>query len=457
MTLLEMTFSGGLMILLITVIRVLAMDHLPKRTFLVLWGAALPRLLVPFSIPLQFSLFSIMERGTYAVSAPAAVTHNKELAGAARQSAVSVQAASGGISPWLVFWLLGFGLALLFFAAAYVRHLRRFRPAQTVDNAFINGWLASHPLRRAISVRESGSITAPLTYGVLRPVILIPAGLDWEDAETLNYVFTHEYVHIRRFDALLRLALTAALCVHWFNPLVWVMVILALRDVELSCDEAVIRELGLENRQAYALALLTMEETRQRFNAFVSGFSKNAAEKRIRAILKCRRTSTRRAAASALVIAFVLFAFCVTSAGAADCDTLVESPGLIRMSAEELGFTSEGGLCWLREGTFIKLTITGQGEGVFGFFLRCDKTDEVKGQWFIFDGGTHELWLEIPTDGHYRVCTRRDYQCVDGPDYFTYKVSYIGYASDGERLGARYHRQNMFRGYWTRTYTHTVD
>ena len=351
MTLLEMTFSGGLMILLITVIRALTIDRLPKQTFLVLWGAALLRLLAPFSMPDQFGLFSLLERGAYAVNAPAAVTHNKELANTARQSAGSVQGVSGSISPWTALWLLGLGLSIFFFIAAYVRHFRRFRSARAVDNAFVGGWLASHPLRRAISVRESSNVTAPLTYGILRPVILLPTGLDWEDTATLNYAFTHEYTHIRRFDALLRLLLMAALCVHWFNPLVWVMYILALRDIELSCDEAVVRRFGFESRRAYALALLKMEETRQRFNVFVSSFSKNAAEERVRAILKCRRTSARRIVASVLVTVCVLCVCCVTSAGAAGYDTLAESPGMICTPVEELLIGDRHLLDWLHEGS----------------------------------------------------------------------------------------------------------
>ena len=461
MILLEMTLSGGLVILFITAIRALAIDRLPKGTFPVLWGAALLRLLVPLSAPFRFSLFSLAERGTYAVSASAAAAHNLELAAAARRSKVTVQTASGSVSPWTVFWMLGAGLALLFFTAAYIRHLHCFRSTEAVENGFVSSWLASHPLRRIVSVRESGSVAAPLTYGVLRPIILVPAGLDWEDAETLNYVFAHEYTHIRRFDALLRLLLMAALCVHWFNPFVWVMCILAPRDIELSCDEAVVRRFGLESRRGYALALLKMEESRRCFNAFASGFSKSAAEKRIRAIMKLGRTSTRQVVASVLVSVCVLCVFCVAPAGAEEYGALVESPGLIRLSAEETPqiFESRGAyLVRLKEGNFIKLRISGRGNGTFGFFLCCDKTDEIKGQRITFDDGVQELWLEAPADGNYYIQILRDYQCADGSDdYYTYKISYTGYASNGAHLGAGYRREDMFSGWFTHTYTYTVD
>ena len=464
MTLLKMTLSGGVMILLITVIRALAIDRLPKRLFLALWGATLLRLLVPFSIPFRFSLFSLAERGVYAVDPSAVVTRNGEIARAVSLSGLSIQRASdGGVDLWTVLWLIGLALAVLFFAVAYTRHLRRFRSAEAVANSFTSGWLASHPLRRSISIRESGSVTAPLTYGVLRPVILVPAGLDWEDTATLNCAFAHEYTHIRRFDALLRIFLIAALCVHWFNPLVWVMYVLALRDIELSCDEAVVRKLGLESRCAYALALLKMEETRRHFSAFASGFSKNAAEERLRAIMKLSETTVPRVIISAALVMGILAALCTSAM--ADSGTLMETPNLIYTPMEyitvgqfQAPLGDSGPEIWLREGNFIKLKITGRGEGVFGFFLYCEKTDEAKGQWFTFDGGAHELWLEVPADGDYRVWVRRDYQRGDGSDdCYTYQVDYNCYYPNGEHKGARYHRQNMFRGSYTMTCTYTAD
>ncbi|RAZ18687.1 peptidase M56, partial [Klebsiella oxytoca] len=70
----------------------------------------------------------------------------------------------------------------------------------------------------------------PLTYGIIHPVILLPKSTDWTDTERLNYVLEHELAHIRHFDAAAKLALTAAVCVHWFNPLVWLMLSLANRD-----------------------------------------------------------------------------------------------------------------------------------------------------------------------------------------------------------------------------------
>ena len=108
----------------------------------------------------------------------------------------------------------------------------------------------------------AGRISSPLTFGVLRPVILVPKKTDWTDETALRYVLEHEFVHIQRFDVLSKLLLIAAVCVRWFNPLVWVMYVLANRDLELSCDETVLRRFGGDIRAAYARVLIRMEAAR---------------------------------------------------------------------------------------------------------------------------------------------------------------------------------------------------
>ena len=474
MTLLEMTLSGSLMILIITVVRAVAIDRLPKRVFPALWGVTLLRLLIPFSVPVFFSLPSPAGYAAVLEGAPSVAEQNKEVIRAARQAARAAEAApSRDIPVWQLLWLAGVSAALLFFVIAYIRHLRRFRDAVPVETGFTREWLASHPLRRPVAVRESGSVTTPLTYGIFRPVVLMPAGTDWENAATLSYVFAHEYTHIRRFDALLRLVLTAALCVHWFNPLVWVMYLLALRDIELSCDEAVVRQFGLENRRAYALALLKMEETRLRFSAFASGFSRNAAWERIRAIMKTKKTTARQKFASVLLAVCVCALFC-TSAAAAEPTGLRETPDLIRADREEMLVLtswrgeekwtppllshSSGRLARLREGDFIKLEITGKGGVTLAFLLYCESVDELKGQMLTLGDGRLELWLQAPADGEYYLWVVSDSD--DWSDYYTYTVNYTMYTAGGERMTNRWNRWKpltKYDGSSTHTYTRTVD
>ena len=123
-----------------------------------------------------------------------------------------------------------------------------------------------------------------MTYGLFRPVILLPKGLDWEDETALAHILTHEYIHIRYLDGLTKLVLTGTLCVHWWNPAVWLMVVLANRDLELACDEAVVRRLG--DPASYARTLLTMEETRA---GLCPQFAQSSIEERIKAMMKKKR------------------------------------------------------------------------------------------------------------------------------------------------------------------------
>ena len=123
---------------------------------------------------------------------------------------------------WTLVWAAGLVLCAAFFAVAYWRCGREFRTSLPVEREFARQWLAAHPLRRKIAIRQSDRISSPLSFGILRPVILLPKKTDWTDEEALRYVLEHEFVHIRRFDCVGKLLLIAAACVHWFNPLVCV-------------------------------------------------------------------------------------------------------------------------------------------------------------------------------------------------------------------------------------------
>ena len=109
--------------------------------------------------------------------------------------------------------------------------------------------------------------------------------MDWKNEKQLQYVLSHEYVHIYRYDTVTKLIATLALCIHWFNPFVWVMYILFNRDIELACDESVIRQFGEKSKSAYSLMLINMEATKSGLLPFCNSFSKNAIEERITAII----------------------------------------------------------------------------------------------------------------------------------------------------------------------------
>lgn len=321
MSLLQMSIFGAIMILAIIVIRVLSINRLPKKTFIVLWGIVLLRLFVPFSFPSPFSAYSLVRNHIPALQETDGLENVNIFpilpdGVPVMDNNMQVQTAAD-ISPYLIVWGIGLIACTMFFTVSYSKCRREFRESLPVKNEFIIKWTAEHRLTRHIEIRQSSRISAPLTYGVFKPIILMPKSTKWDDTKQLAYILAHEFVHVRRFDAATKLLLTAAVCIHWFNPLVWVMYILSNRDIELSCDEAVVRSFGNSTKSAYALTLINMEEKKNTLTPLCNGFSKNVIEERITAIMKIKKTSAAATLTAIALIAGVTIAF-ATSASASE-------------------------------------------------------------------------------------------------------------------------------------------
>lgn len=320
-----MSFAGGVLILAVIALRALALNRLPKGTFLALWAMAVLRLLAPFSIPSPASVYTLMERmpvqtAVSAVNAnapsPAAsapVLPAADFAsGAAMVSPAAASAPESGTPVNVLFWVWLAGMAVCgtYFLVSYLRCRREFRAALPLEEGAVMGLRPT--TGRPVSLRVTDRVDAPLTYGLLRPVILLPKG--WAEDPRLAYALDHELTHIRHLDALWKLALAFTACVHWFNPLVWCMFALANRDLELRCDEAVVRRLGVDSRSQYAQALISLEEKRSGLGPFASAFNKNAIEERIIAIMKIKRRSLAAVLAAVALVCCVGAAFATSAA-----------------------------------------------------------------------------------------------------------------------------------------------
>lgn len=377
MNLLQMSFSGGILILVIVLIRTIAGSRLPKRALLALWAVALLRLMIPFSLPSVFSFYSLVGQNVSsasdvqpsdAVSFPSDVQSSDAVSlpnGAQPSNTASLPngtspSGTAGVSntkpvlnfiisalkgakignaalPWLIIYLAGLLFCAGFLTLSYLKCLSKFRMSLPVREGYGAAWLKEHPLKRTVSIRQSDMVTAPLTYGLFHPVILMPGSVDWNDKEELQYILMHEYVHIRRFDAVTKLAAAVALCLHWFNPLVFIMYILFNRDIELSCDERVVRTFGEESKANYANTLIHMEEKKSGLVPFYSSFSKNAIEERIKAIMKIKKTSFGAIIFTIILITGVAVLFATSAKSAPYEDSLKEA--LTRIPGEE--FTKE--------------------------------------------------------------------------------------------------------------------
>lgn len=331
MSIIQMSISGGAMIIVAALIRTLFYHRLPKRAFTILWAAAAIRLLIPYSLPCSFSIFSLWgeEEKAYQATATSPAVYKYDF---------SLKSAFYGARAediLTVIWIIGILLCAAFFIYSYVKSVRRFRESLPFSSGFVKEFLASHSLSRKISVRCSDRISAPLTYGIFRPAILIPKKLQQIGSEDLEFVLTHEYIHIRRFDALFKLVLTAVLCLHWFNPAVWLMYILANRDIEISCDYGVIHMLGESKKEAYALSLIHMEESKSGLYPLVNHYGKNPVKERIVAIMKFKKNAWWAAAIAACLVIGSAAVF-ATTAETSGTNVVQQTSGTIETDAEDL-------------------------------------------------------------------------------------------------------------------------
>jgi beta-lactamase regulating signal transducer with metallopeptidase domain len=318
----RMSLSSSVLIAAVVIIRMFTLHKLPKKTFLVLWGIVVCRLLIPFSIPSHFSLYTGIntaqrffdERSM--LSSPAGMPIDVSMRHVLDTGGTYLEVGRMNvafISPAEFLWLAGMFAFALFFIVVYIKYRREFRMSLPVENDLTTRWMQEHPLRRRVRIRKSDLIHAPLTYGIFRPVILLPKKTDWTDEMKLAYTLTHELVHIRRFDTLTKLMLTAAVCVHWFNPFVWAMYLLANCDIELSCDETVVQTFGYSMKSGYAMMLISMAEKQNKSTPLFNHFNKNSIRERILSIMKTKKISILGKALAAILVVSTAIVFATSA------------------------------------------------------------------------------------------------------------------------------------------------
>lgn len=308
MGIVEMSVQAGVLIAAIVIVRAITLYRLPKASFLALWGIVVARLLIPFSLTSKWSVYNLFA-GLWGHKDTAVPTGSYVTVwGGQSQVPASPEAAGGPVGavmlipPLTALWIGGMAVLVVVFAVLLAKNYRALRTAVPVeDHAVITKWREEYRLFRPLAIVRSDKVSSPASIGILRPRIIFPQVMDLDNEQLVRYILVHEYVHIRRFDTLWKLLALCAVCVHWFNPLVWVMLVLLNRDLELSCDEMVLRHFGGAERASYAHSLIDMAERGRPFSFMHSYFSKNAVEERIIAIMKYKKTSLL-----AVVLALVL-------------------------------------------------------------------------------------------------------------------------------------------------------
>lgn len=316
----DMTASASVLIVCTVILRAIFIHRLPKQTFTVLWLIAALRLLIPFSAPVNLGIPQPVHEAVYRIQTAEMLQKEPAQTVTASETEPDIPASADtgetGDAPQtgldasqfaLPLWLAGAGITLTVFLLRHRRVLRHCLESIPAHCPTADSLIRRAGIRRSVQVRVCQTLATPLTFGLIKPVILLPKSLDTSNPDRLSCILTHELVHIKRLHVLYKYILTLAVCVHWFNPLAWVMLLLANRDLELSCDQAVLSLSG-SNRQSYALTLIAMEETRG-LSPLSSGFGANAVEERIRSIMKYRKTGIPAITLSIVLVLGAVTAF----------------------------------------------------------------------------------------------------------------------------------------------------
>ena len=324
--------SGSTLILITLLLRAALRRRLPARLFPALWCVAAVRLLLPVSIPTHISIWNLLSSR---ISSPGgAVSGTLTAFPALSQSAASAaspdHAAQAPVLPLI--WLSGALLLGLYFALGYAHSVKALRGSRLAPGPEEARLLALFGFSNRPVVCVSKNPRAPVTFGVVRPVVVLPEDSAVDCAQA-SLILAHELAHVRRKDCLRKLLLTVCLCVHFWNPLVWGMVVLANRDMELACDEKVLSVLGSGCKKQYALTLLSVAQRQQSASYLCSAFAKRPLEARIVSILNFRRMPVWTCVLAAA--AFLLSA-CVLATQAAPSAIAAPEPVAVQQAQPEL-------------------------------------------------------------------------------------------------------------------------
>lgn len=278
---LNMGIAASWLILAVVVLRVI-LKRAPKRFRLLLWAVVGLRLVLPVSIESALSLVpstqTLPENVMYA-AAPELNTGIAALndainpaftAAFAPEPAASANPLQVLLPVASVIWLAGAAAMLLWALVSWLRLRRR-----VADAVLLEG-----------NVFESERVASPFVLGLIRPRIYLPFGLN-EGAR--EQVLTHERAHIARGDHVIKPLGWLILAVYWYNPLVWLAYALFCRDIELACDERVIRRLPVSGRADYSQALLDLSRPHHGVGACPLAFGESAVKCRVKSVLTYKR------------------------------------------------------------------------------------------------------------------------------------------------------------------------
>ena len=277
----NMSISASYIVLAVLLLRFI-LRKAPKWITVILWGIVAIRLVSPFSIESVLSLIPNSE----VVSPDIMMDRTPEInTGIPIVNQVVNPIISSSFTPnpgtsanplqlWIptfaVMWIIGMIALLAYTVISYAKVKRKIETAVPyTDNIY-----------------QSENVVSPFVLGIIKPKIYLPFGMNKKDME---HVVSHEKSHIRRKDHLWKPLGFLLLSLHWFNPLMWLGYVLLCRDIELACDEKVIKELDHDARADYSEALLTCSVNRRMIAACPLAFGEVGVKDRIKSVLSYKK------------------------------------------------------------------------------------------------------------------------------------------------------------------------
>jgi beta-lactamase regulating signal transducer with metallopeptidase domain len=287
MIILAMSISTSLFIISVAFVRILKLDFMAKVHRLFLWYGVIFNLLIPWRLPVKYNIFSLIQYLRNMLEQEQVYISGTDFIQIIGSESINVQ------NIWIIslIWLIGLCMVAAYFLHTHIRYRKLYKQALPTENLYVNEWRGKNRLKRKITILISDRVVTPLTYGLLNPIIILPKMVLELEQRQIEYILNHEEIHIRQYHIILKWMTALCVCMHWFNPIVWLAYVLINKDIELSCDEQVLWKLQDEDKKKYALLLIQLEAVRSNCFPLCNSFCRNLCEERISSIMKIKKLS----------------------------------------------------------------------------------------------------------------------------------------------------------------------
>lgn len=303
----NMSISASWVVVAVLALR-FCLKKAPKWVNVLLWGIVAVRMVFPFSIESVLSLIPsaetisptiMMEQSPSVQTGVSALNHviNPVISGSFTPAP---GASTNPLQIWIPvlagIWLFGIAAHFLYSAVSYCRLRRKVCEAVILrDNIY-----------------QSENVCSPFVLGIIRPKIYLPYHMD---SREMDHVIAHEQTHIRRKDHWWKPLGFLLLTTHWFNPLMWLSYILLCRDIELACDEKVIKKMSNEQRADYTQALVACSVNRRSIAACPLAFGEIGVKERVKSVMNYKKPAFWIVLASVIVCAVIAVCFLTNPIG----------------------------------------------------------------------------------------------------------------------------------------------